>query len=159
MVAVVPRCDGTLVVSRDACVIGELQGHKPVKGIGVGDGIVGLAFVGDDLVSAGADGTLRRWSVDEGRELAKVFIDKGATGMTVGADLVLSWPDHVSLHRREDLSERLRRTVADDRARACGPSTRRRARSGRRSLTRGSPEFVGIHSSVRMMSTGLCPSP
>ncbi|WP_144276772.1 WD40 repeat domain-containing protein [Parenemella sanctibonifatiensis] len=105
-VVVVPRCDGSLVVSRAGCVVQELRGHAPVAEVGVGDGIVGLTFVGDELVSAGADGTLRRWDALAGQQLAQTDVDPGAIAMTVGLGaLVLSWPDRVSVRRPSDFAE------------------------------------------------------
>jgi WD40 repeat protein len=107
--AVTPRCDGGLVVHRDGCQVAELVGHQVLDRVAPADSIRGLVFVSDDqLVSLGADATIRRWDVTRGTLVASVRFDGDRTGARLDLDhrsgrLVVSMPTGVSLVDPETL--------------------------------------------------------
>lgn len=81
-----PRCDATLVAHQGGCAVAELTGHASSGQSGTSpDGIQGLCWTNDDqLVSLGADDTLRSWRVDEATQTAQTKIVTPAGNRTLG---------------------------------------------------------------------------
>lgn len=79
------RCDGTLMVHVDGCLVDELPGHEaPADG---GDAILSLVEAGPGrVVSLGQDGTLRLWNLDDAEQVALHELYGDAAGYRIHVD-------------------------------------------------------------------------
>lgn len=97
---VVPACDGTLVVHRDGCIIGELPGHE-ARPDPRANSIVDIGWSSEaTLVSLGRDNTVRTWDpgsltqlaaagVSDGPQRLIIDFSSGAVGVCAAASITL----------------------------------------------------------------------